>query len=89
VPKAKDLTTFRHWKATREYAKTNDIIHVMKMLGHRNIQNTLVYTQLVDFQSAEYYSAVAQRVDQARKLIESGFTFIFDVDGAKVLSKRK
>jgi integrase len=29
--------TFRHWKATTGYAKTKDILHVMKILGHRNI----------------------------------------------------
>lgn len=72
-----------------EYAKTRDIIHVMKMLGHRNIQNTLIYTQLVNFQSDEYYSAVAKTVDEARKLVESGFTFVCDIEGIKVFSKRK
>ena len=40
--------TFRHWKATTEYHKTRDILHVMKLLGHRNIQTTLIYTQLID-----------------------------------------
>lgn len=32
--------TLRHWKTTMEYAKTKDILHVMQMLGHKNIQNT-------------------------------------------------
>ncbi|MEM4982309.1 MAG: tyrosine-type recombinase/integrase [Candidatus Bathyarchaeia archaeon] len=35
--------TIRHWKATMEYAKTRDILHVMKVLGHKNIKNTLIY----------------------------------------------
>lgn len=30
--------TFRHWKATMEYARTRDIIHVMRLLGHKNIK---------------------------------------------------
>jgi len=30
--------TIRHWKATLEYARTKDILHVMQMLGHRNIR---------------------------------------------------
>ena len=44
-PRLKQITfhTFRHWKATMEYHKTRDILHIMKMLGHRNIQNTLLY----------------------------------------------
>ncbi|MDR0373564.1 MAG: tyrosine-type recombinase/integrase [Nitrososphaerota archaeon] len=39
--------TLRHWKATPEYHKTKDIIHVMKLLGHRNIQDTMLYTHVV------------------------------------------
>jgi integrase len=31
------LKTFRHWKATKEYLRTKDILHVMDMLGHKNI----------------------------------------------------
>jgi integrase len=83
------LHSFRHWKATTEYAKTKDILHVMKMLGHRNIQNTLLYTQLINFESDEYHSAVANTMDEARKLVESGFTFVCDMEGAKLFSKRK
>jgi len=47
------LHSFRHWKATTEYAKTKDILHVMKMLGHRNIQNPLIYARLINFESDE------------------------------------
>ncbi|MDI6847764.1 MAG: tyrosine-type recombinase/integrase [Candidatus Bathyarchaeia archaeon] len=46
--------TFRHWKATMEYHKTKDLLHVMKMLGHRKIQSTLIYTQLIDFEANHY-----------------------------------
>ena len=35
--------TFRHWKATREYAKTKDVLSVQKLLGHRNSKNILHY----------------------------------------------
>ena len=35
-------------------AKTKDILHVMRLLGHKNIKNTLVYTQLVNFKEGEY-----------------------------------
>lgn len=45
------LKTFRHFKATIEYHKTRDILHVKEVLGHKNIQNTLVYTHLVNFES--------------------------------------
>src|SRR5208337_2905157 len=33
--------TFRHWKASHEYAKTKDILYVKWLLGHRRLENTL------------------------------------------------
>jgi hypothetical protein len=30
--------TLRHWKATMEYHRTKDILHVMNVLGHKNIR---------------------------------------------------
>mgnify|MGYP003878351593 CR=1 FL=1 len=47
--------TFRHWKATMEYHKTRDILHVMQMLGHRNIQNTLISVSLMMLRSKLYF----------------------------------
>ena len=68
--------TLRHWKATMEYHKTKDILHVMQMLGHRNIRNTLIYTQLVDVKSDEYHSATAKTAEKASKLVEAGFEYV-------------
>jgi integrase len=31
-----NFKTFRHWKATTEYHRTKDILHVKKLLGHRS-----------------------------------------------------
>jgi hypothetical protein len=47
----------------------------MKMLGHKSIQNTLLYTQLANFESDEYHSATAKTVEEAQKLVEAGFEF--------------
>ncbi|MCW4044766.1 MAG: tyrosine-type recombinase/integrase [Candidatus Bathyarchaeota archaeon] len=81
--------TFRHWKATMEYAKTKDILYVKQVLGHRNLQNTLRYTQLVTFESNEYHSAVAKTVEEACQLVESGFEYVCDIDNVKLFRKRK
>jgi integrase len=83
------LHTFRHWKATTEYARTKDILHVMRLLGHRKIDNTLIYTQLVNFESNEYHSKVAKDVNEARQLIEVGFEYICDFQGTMIFRKRK
>jgi integrase len=69
--------TFRHWKATMEYHKTRDILHVMEMLGHKNIRNTLIYTQLIKLEEEdEFYSSTAKNTEEAKRLIEDGFDYV-------------
>jgi integrase len=81
--------TLRHFKATMEYHRTKDILHVMQLLGHKSIKNTLVYTHLVNFEGDEYICKVARSVDEAKQLVESAFEFVTDVDGMKLFKKRK
>jgi len=81
--------TFRHWKATMEYHKTKDILHVMQLLGHKNIKNTLIYTQLVSFNDDEYICKVAKTLEEATQLIEAGFEYVTDMNGYKLFRKRK
>lgn len=82
--------TLRHWKATTEYHKTKDILHVMQMLGHRRIQNTLKYTQLVQFDDADAYVCRVTKDDNEMKaLIESGFQYVCENDGLKFFRKPK
>ena len=88
-----DLHTFRHWKATMEYHKTRDILHVQQVLGHRDRRNTLIYINLEKalFQNAddEFHVKVAQNLDEACKLLEVGFEHVAEIDGAQVFRKRK
>jgi len=81
--------TFRHWKATMEYHRTKDILHVMQLLGHKNIKNTLIYTQLVNFKDNEYVCKIAKTLEEATKLIEAGFEYVTDMNGYKLFRKRK
>ena len=87
------MHTFRHWKATTEYHKTRDILHVQQLLGHRDLRNTLIYINLEKalFQNAdeEFYVKVAQNLDEACKLLEVGFEYVTDINGAKLFRKRK
>jgi len=53
--------TLRHWKATMEYHRTKDILHVMQLLGHKNINNTLIYTQLITFENDDFHVRVAKK----------------------------
>jgi len=81
--------TLRHWKATTEYHRTRDILYIKQLLGHKSITNTILYTQLISFESDEYSSAVAKTLDEARKLVEAGFEYVTDVEGNKLFRKRK
>jgi len=81
--------SLRHWKATTEYHKTRDILHVMTILGHKNIQNTLVYTHLIKFEGDEYVCKIAKTVDDAKVMVEDGFDYVTDIEGMKLFRKRK
>jgi integrase len=38
--------TLRHFRATLEYHRTKDLLHVQQFLGHREVKNTMLYIQL-------------------------------------------
>lgn len=81
--------TFRHWKATMEYAKTRNILHVKEVLGHKSLNSTMLYTQLVSFNEDEFIAAVAHSEEEVCKLIEAGFEYVCDFNGNKIFRKRK
>ena len=91
-PRLNQITfhTLRRWKATMEYHRTKDILHVKRMLGHRRIDNTLLYTQLADFESDDDFTCrVARTLEEAKQLIEAGFEYICERDGVMLFRKRK
>lgn len=83
------LYDLRHFHATMLYHKTKDILFVKQQLGHRSIESTLIYTQLINFGSEEYTVKVANNLKDCTKLLESGFEFVTDYEGKKLFRKRK
>jgi integrase len=85
------LHTFRHWKATMEYHKTKDILHVKQLLGHKSIKNTEIYTHLISFEEDEFHVAFAKTLEEEKKLIEAGFEFVrySERDELAIYRKRK
>jgi len=82
--------TFRHWKATMTYHKTKDILYVKKLLGHKSINSTLLYTQLISFEGDEYDVKVAETKKERIAMLEAGFEWIGkDNDGLTYFRKRK
>jgi len=90
-PRILEITfhTLRHWKATMEYQRTRDILYVKKLLGHKKIDNTLIYTQLVNFESDEYHVRTAKTLEEACELAEAGFEYFTTMEEAQIFRKRK
>jgi len=74
-----------------DYHKTKDILHDMRTLGHKNIKNTLLYTQLtqLDGKDDAYICKVAKAPKEIRELIENGLEFICILDDLRFFRKRK
>jgi len=84
------LYDFRHYFASMLYYKTKDILYVKQQLGHKDLRQTLRYTQLVAFnQEDEWHCKTAITLKELKELIEAGFEYITEIDGRKVLRKRK
>lgn len=89
------FTTLRHWFGTTEYHRTKDILHVQRLLGHKNIQNTLIYIDLENklFNNSDngFTVRVAHNVGEATSLVEAGFEYVTGEynDGGKIFRKRK
>lgn len=61
----------------------------MKMLGHKSINNTMLYTQLVNFESDNYTTHVSNSVEEDREFIEAGFEYVTERDSIKICRKPK
>jgi integrase len=84
------LYDLRHFFATMTYHNTKDILFTKQQMGHRKIETTLIYTQLLQFDKDDNYTCkVAQNIEQATELIENGFEYVTEMDGTKLFRKRK
>ena len=90
-PRIKKISfvTFRHWGATMVYHHTRDILLVKKLLGHKRIENTLKYTQLIEFRDDEYNVATATTVEETKKIVAAGFDYVTELNGIKIFRKPK
>ena len=75
------------------YHQTKDILYVMRLLGYKNIKNTLIYVQLEEVlfknEEEEYVCKVAKTVEEAKNLVERGFEYVCEVEGVQLFRKRK
>lgn len=63
------------------------------MLGHKDIENTMLYIQvekaLYGEENDEFTVKVAKTIEEAKELLEAGFEYVFEKDGLMLLRKRK
>ena len=86
------LYDLRHWFGTMAYVNSRDIFHVKYLMGHKNIQSTLHYMHIAKGMinySDDYTVRVAMTIQEFTQLLESGFEYVSDFEGKKVLRKRK
>jgi len=76
-------------RATMAYHYTKNIQLVQKLLGHKHIQNTMKYTQLVHFKDDEFDVATATTIGEAKELLAVGFDYIAEKDGIMLFRKSK
>lgn len=85
------IHTLRHWKGTTEYEKYKDLLHVKKVLGHKNIKNTELYTQLISVSEDKgWICRIANTPQEAAKLVEDSFELHVEyANDVKLFRKRK
>ena len=94
-PRIKQIAfhTFRHWKATIEYHNTKDVIHVKNLLGHRDIECTMIYINLEQAtflsDNDHWISRVAHNETEECQLIEAGFEHVANRGDLHFYRKRK
>jgi integrase len=86
--------TLRHWRATIEYHKTKDPVHVKEFLGHKSIVNTMIYIHIEyalfqDGQPEEFHVRVAKTPEEIKELLEAGFDYVLQKDNLAYFRKRK
>jgi integrase len=84
------LYDLRHYFATHTYNVTKDILYTKQQMGHKRIQTTMIYTQLIAIeQNEEYTCKVASTIKEATDLIEQGFQYVSQMGEIQLYKKRK
>jgi len=83
--------TLRHYYATRLFNETKSLPLVKEKLGHRNINSTMVYTHIVEFdeESQNYHHAIARDEKEAGELIDNGWQYICTTPQNIMMSRKR
>lgn len=75
------------------YQTSQDKKHKIRLIlaWIKKLENTDIYTHLVDFESDEWHVSTARNLEEEKKLIEAGFEFVrySEKDEVAIYRKRK
>jgi integrase len=85
--------TLRHWKATIEYHKTKDILHVKRILGHKSVTSTEIYINIEQatflIEADDWTSIVTHNIDEEQKAINTGFQLVRSINETTAIYKKR
>jgi len=90
-PRLKEIKflSFRYWKGTMIYHQTKNILLVKKLLGHKRIENTMKYAQLIHFKEDEYDVATSITIEEDQELLKTEFEYVTERKGIKSYRRPK
>jgi hypothetical protein len=65
------------------------VLFTKEVMGWKKLETALFYLQNLSFGSDEFHVCVARSLEEACRLVEQGFEYVTEVDGAKIFRKRK
>ena len=84
------MRNLRHHFATHKYDQTKDILLLKSLLGHKKLETTMFYTQLIVHSNEEEYTCKATKdLKEEIELIEHGFQYVTQTGEYKLYRKRK
>ncbi len=70
-------------------SKSNSQPTASESSGHKSLNNTMLYTQLINFNDGDFTASVAHTEEEICKLGEAGFSFACDFRADKIFKKCK
>jgi hypothetical protein len=71
-----------------QYTNGN-VLTVQKLLGHKNIRNTMKYIGMINFRDDEFEATTATTVEEAKKILSSGFNYITEKNSIMLFRRPK
>ena len=66
-----------------------NVVKVKQRLGHKRIENTMQYIGMVAIKDDEFEVATVTTVEEAKKVLEAGYTYSTEMNGIKLFTRPK